>query len=900
MNNNSGNGPIYPGWLRPAIFIGGAAILLGIGYFIGATFFASPATTPVAEAPIELVRTLVPTFTPSPLPPTATRTALLTRTPAPLATAVPPSATPILVVVTAAASSTPSPTHTLPPAATVPSGANDPSSPTARPTLLATATWTPIATPTWTPAPTATATLLPTATETATLLPTATPTSTATATPTSTATAAPTSTATATPTSTATATPTSTATQTPPPTGTPSVPATNEPTVTQTPAATATATPATVETETTTPEATAVTTPAPAQSATATVAVTPTLPATPTATATATVESAAVWAFAGEPPLRAFLNQPYTYTVTFVRLETTEAPDERGAEGTVGDMRAETSTADEVAAPPEKDESVPREVSADESTALDLGDSGRGVTAERAAGEGGEEATGGEITAPQLVESPPVVVTADGVLTVALSVRPSWLALTMLDAGDIVLAGVPSADDEGNHPVVLLATDTSGSTITQSFTITAELDPHPFRIDELAFTTDEDTPLTAVLPAAHIEGVELFFGVDREPENGAITAIEEMTGAFTYEPSPDFNGDDFFAIHIRDALARAITVPATITVEAINDTPIIELADIFTVTAGVAVELPVVVADVDSESLTVTVEALPPDLRYVDDRIAGVVAESAIAGSPYLAIVTAEDAEGETVMLEVTWIVTTTGESESGNGDRSTSSEAGDDEGDGEQEPVDSGEETSGGETDAEGISAIRLTLAEALSVSGVGVWDGYAWQAPVDFGDCPTAVGVRTPVLLDTGVDSFAESVVSEPADAPRLRIVAELPVGDYALFVCGCAPTYRDGARTSVSATNQALFAGIDGVVHLGEDGVPVPVSGFADHPGFTWQALPATSADSEGPALIAVSVEGVHSVDLWMADDGVLISGVKLVPVAALADAAAGDGQVCTPGQ
>ncbi|MCB0137116.1 MAG: hypothetical protein KDD75_18580, partial [Caldilineaceae bacterium] len=97
MNNNSGNGPVYPSWLRPAIFVGGAAVLLGIGYFIGSTFFAGPQTTPVAEAPVELTRTLVPTFTPSPVPPTATNTALPTNTTAPLPTAAPPSATPILV-----------------------------------------------------------------------------------------------------------------------------------------------------------------------------------------------------------------------------------------------------------------------------------------------------------------------------------------------------------------------------------------------------------------------------------------------------------------------------------------------------------------------------------------------------------------------------------------------------------------------------------------------------------------------------------------------------------------------------------------------------------------------------------------------------------------------------------
>ncbi|MCB0137119.1 MAG: hypothetical protein KDD75_18595, partial [Caldilineaceae bacterium] len=107
---------------------------------------------------------------------------------------------------------------------------------------------------------------------------------------------------------------------------------------------------------------------------------------------------------------------------------------------------------------------------------------------------------------------------------------------------------------------------------------------------------------------------------------GAITVIDETTGAFTYEPLPDFNGEDVFTIHISDALAREVTAPVTVTVEAVNDAPRIDLVETYTVTVGDAVELPVIVTDVDSDPITVTVEALPPDLLYADEMIAGVVA----------------------------------------------------------------------------------------------------------------------------------------------------------------------------------------------------------------------------------------------------------------------------------
>src|SRR5690606_7104541 len=107
-----------------------------------------------------------------------------------------------------------------------------------------------------------------------------------------------------------------------------------------------------------------------------------------------------------------------------------------------------------------------------------------------------------------------------------------------------------------------------------------------------------------------------------------------------------------------------------------NDAPRIDLAEIYTVTVGDVVELPVVVTDVDSDPITVTIEALPPDLLYVNEMIAGVVAEGAADGSPYLVVVAAEDGEGETASLEVTWVVETAGEGEPGDDGSDVSSES--------------------------------------------------------------------------------------------------------------------------------------------------------------------------------------------------------------------------------
>ena len=152
------------------------------------------------------------------------------------------------------------------------------------------------------------------------------------------------------------------------------------------------------------------------------------------------------------------------------------------------------------------------------------------------------------------------------------------------------------------------------------------------------------------------------------------------------------------------------------------------------------------------------------------------------------------------------------------------------------------------------------------------------------------------TPASL---LDAIASNLAADPAGAPRLSFAADLPAGEYSLLVCACAPAYNDGERASPAADNQALFAGIDGVVYLDAAGLPAPVTGFAEMPGFTWQALPAAAPDGS-PALLTVPEAGARSVDLWMADDGVLVSGVQVVPAAALADVAAMLGQTCSAGE
>lgn len=387
--------------------------------------------------------------------------------------------------------------------------------------------------------------------------------------------------------------------------------------------------------------------------------------------------------------------------------------------------------------------------------------------------------------------------------------------------------------------------------------------------------------LDGVLTASHVEGAALTFGIENEPMYGAVTALDEASGAFTYEPQPDFNGEDSFTISIGDAWARETTAAVTITVNAVNDAPRIELDTVYTVTVGEEVALPVVVTDVEGDAITVTVDALPLDLSYLDGAIAGVVAPAAADASPALTLVSASDSADAVVQQEVTWNILPVEAPASEPGEPEAPPESG------EGEPPAAGEDGAAPEF-------IILRAGDAQGITpGSDALAGYAWQSPFDFGDCPVVDGAMTPAPLDGAASLLDDVMTNDPAGAPGLAFDVDLAAGDYALVVCGCAPTYREGERTSAPASNQAIFAGLDGVTFLSDGEEAVPLVGFAAAPGFTWQML--TAAD-DAPMLINVSDAGVHTVNLWMADDGVIVHALKVVPAARLEEAASTVGQVC----
>ncbi len=97
-------------------------------------------------------------------------------------------------------------------------------------------------------------------------------------------------------------------------------------------------------------------------------------------------------------------------------------------------------------------------------------------------------------------------------------------------------------------------------------------------VGNLSESTDEDTPLAAMVAGSDADGDSLTFFVTSQPSHGELTFTD--FGFYTYTPDADYNstisGNDTFQFKANDGMddsASAATV--TITINAVNDAPVL-------------------------------------------------------------------------------------------------------------------------------------------------------------------------------------------------------------------------------------------------------------------------------------------------------------------------------------
>ncbi|MET3761790.1 VCBS repeat-containing protein [Sphingomonas sp. UYEF23] len=214
----------------------------------------------------------------------------------------------------------------------------------------------------------------------------------------------------------------------------------------------------------------------------------------------------------------------------------------------------------------------------------------------------------------------------------------------------------------GTYSVVVTASDGNGGTVSTTFSWTVT-NPAPTATNDSA-TTPEDTPVTVAVLAN-----------DSDPDRDPLTVVSATSpdgvatinpdGTITFTPAANFNGVATVTYSISDGQGGTSTATLRITVDPVNDAPVVKtpLANV-TQADGSAFSLPVAGAfsDPDGNTLSFAAAGLPAGLAIdpATGVISGTIDRSAsqVGGGVYTVTITASDGNGGTVATTFSFTVT--------------------------------------------------------------------------------------------------------------------------------------------------------------------------------------------------------------------------------------------------
>lgn len=137
-------------------------------------------------------------------------------------------------------------------------------------------------------------------------------------------------------------------------------------------------------------------------------------------------------------------------------------------------------------------------------------------------------------------------------------------------------------------------------------------DPPPLNappgIQDQTFSGTEDVTLAGQIVASD-PGDTLSFSVLADPSHGTLSG-SLATGAFSYAPVADFNGEDSFQVRVSDSRNQSATATIRLVLAPVNDPPV-AANDVISTDAPDAVAVLANDTDVDGDELTVELRGTP-------------------------------------------------------------------------------------------------------------------------------------------------------------------------------------------------------------------------------------------------------------------------------------------------
>ena len=195
---------------------------------------------------------------------------------------------------------------------------------------------------------------------------------------------------------------------------------------------------------------------------------------------------------------------------------------------------------------------------------------------------------------------------------------PAGLALTFsIDTqptnGNVVISGssgtyTPNADFNGKDLFYFKASSTNGTSLKAKVEITVlALDDDPSS-GNVSATTDEDISVDINLPLIELDGDNVQFTIVSQPANGTVSLSGNIA---TYLPNPNFYGGDSFQFDVNDINRSINASTASITINPINDVPVVSDINGLTINDGKPIEISLSGEDVEGDNLIFSISDSP-------------------------------------------------------------------------------------------------------------------------------------------------------------------------------------------------------------------------------------------------------------------------------------------------
>ena len=136
---------------------------------------------------------------------------------------------------------------------------------------------------------------------------------------------------------------------------------------------------------------------------------------------------------------------------------------------------------------------------------------------------------------------------------------------------------------------------------------------NPITLLELAYSVDEDTTLNETITYQNVSQLSAVpsVAITIQTPNGVIQILDAAAGTFSYTPDPDFNGVDQFTYTVTGPLGRQYTTTGAITVNPVNDVPVLSSINNINIVGGTISSLSGVVTDIENDVSELTLVSAP-------------------------------------------------------------------------------------------------------------------------------------------------------------------------------------------------------------------------------------------------------------------------------------------------